>query len=310
MRIATTLVLALILSTAPARAEAPPVYLAQWSGANLFNCMDMEIAPDGTLWILDYGTRAFHYTTTGTLLGTCANSGAGLLYEPNGIAVDVMGDVYVSGETPINYRPVVKVFNSAGVFQRTIASGLVTGPGGMATDAGRDLYVADWGVHQVKKFTRLGVAITSWGGLGTAPGQFDMPSDVASDPFGNVFVVDYRNHRVQKFTGDGVFLVSFGTYGTGEGQFRYPMAASCDALGNVYVTEYAGQRIQKFDGDGNFLTQWGPSGPGYTFGLARYTTVDAVSNVYVLDVPNVLTFGPAPVPVSGTTWGRLKTLYR
>ena len=42
--------------------------------------------------------------------------------------------------------------------------------------------------------------VQTWGGLGSAHGQFNEPFDVAVDTQGFVYVTDVRNNRVQKFT--------------------------------------------------------------------------------------------------------------
>lgn len=42
--------------------------------------------------------------------------------------------------------------------------------------------------------------ITTWGGNGTADGQFSGPQGIAVDSAGNVYVADTNNNRIQKFT--------------------------------------------------------------------------------------------------------------
>ena len=94
--------------------------------------------------------------------------------------------------------------------------------------------------------------VTSWGGLGSGPGQFDHPRDVAVAPDGNVYVVDALNNRVQYFTSSGGYLGEWGGTGTGPGQFQDPRQMAIDKDGNVYVSDGA-NRVQKFSATGGYL---------------------------------------------------------
>ena len=50
-------------------------------------------------------------------------------------------------------------------------------------------------------FDKNGVFIKTWGGRGSAPGQFDAPHSLVVDTKGNVYVGD-RNNRIQVFDTD------------------------------------------------------------------------------------------------------------
>jgi DNA-binding beta-propeller fold protein YncE len=104
--------------------------------------------------------------------------------------------------------------------------------------------------------------VTSWGGEGTAAGQFKFPSAVAVDTAGNVYVADTENHRIQKFTSQGAHLLSWGSFGTADGQFNRPRGIATDPAGNVYVADTLNNRVQKFDPSGGFLLKWGTFGTG------------------------------------------------
>jgi len=105
--------------------------------------------------------------------------------------------------------------------------------------------------------------ITTFGGVGSGPGQFLNPHGLAVDPAGYVYVTDTDNHRVQKFDGAGKYVGQIGTEGLADGQFNRPMAVAVDLAGNLYVSEFgtyapdangaplAVARLQKFDPAGN-----------------------------------------------------------
>ena len=75
----------------------------------------------------------------------------------------------------------------------------------VATDpANGDLFVSDgYGNGSVHKFTPDGELITSWGGPGTDPGQFNIVHNIATDRDGFVYVCDRENHRIQVFDRNG-----------------------------------------------------------------------------------------------------------
>ena len=100
--------------------------------------------------------------------------------------------------------------------------------------------------------------VTTWGSLGSAPGQFDDPAGIVIDPKGYVFVVDSDNDRIQKFTSNGTFIGQWGTPGSGPGHFNNPLGITINYVsGNVYVTDTGNDRIQKFTNNGTFIGQWG-----------------------------------------------------
>ena len=144
------------------------------------------------------------------------------------------------------------------------------------------------GYRQVK-------SLLSWGGAGTAGGQFQSPRGMAVDKEGNIYVADSQNHRIQKFDPNGQFLLQWGSHGSGPGQFNEPWGLAVDDEGNVYVADTWNHRIQKFDPNGRFLTSWG-MGLVDTQGKAegfeglfygpRDIAIDPDGNLYVTDTGN------------------------
>ena len=85
-------------------------------------------------------------------------------FEPDGVAVDAAGDVFIADTG--NNR-VVEV-NSSGV-QTTIASGL-SSPNGVAVDAAGDVFIADSGNNRVLEVTPSGAQTTIGTGLSSPEG--------------------------------------------------------------------------------------------------------------------------------------------
>ncbi len=135
-------VFALFLS-APAGAQTPPYFLLSW-GSN--------------------------------------GSGPGQFNNPFGVAVDSLGNVYVTDYG--NHR--VQKFTSAGVFLAEWGSlgsgdGDFSYPQGIAFDSRDNVYVSEGGNHRIQKFTSAGTFLDKWGSLGSGNGQFLYPVGIAVD---------------------------------------------------------------------------------------------------------------------------------
>jgi sugar lactone lactonase YvrE len=124
----------------------------------------------------------------------------------------------------------------------------------------------------------------SWGGQGSAAGQFNNPGMAGVSPDGGtIYVADTGNNRVELFTADGGFLDQFGA-----GQLSAPSAVAVGPDGTVYVTDTGNNRVVRYSSDGRtVLTQWGT--PGSLDGQFNAPTGIAVGgdgSVYVGDSGN------------------------
>ena len=70
-----------------------------------------------------------------------------------------------------------------------------------------DVFVSDgYGNNRVVHFDKQGEFVNSWGKLGPAPGDFNLPHAIAMDSQGRLYVADRNNVRVQVFDRSGKFL--------------------------------------------------------------------------------------------------------
>ena len=125
--------------------------------------------------------------------------------DPQGVAVDAAGNVYVADQgnnliRKISPAGVVSTFAGSGVNGNTNGTGTAASfsqPSGVAVDAAGNVYVADFVNMLIRKISPAGVVSTFAGsgvqgninGTGTAA-SFSYPSDVAVDAAGNVYVGD------------------------------------------------------------------------------------------------------------------------
>jgi sugar lactone lactonase YvrE len=236
--------------------------------------------------------------------------------NPQGIAVDSSGNVYVADSN--NYRirkitPNGTVTTLAGSGDSGYADGIGTAarfkrPGGVAVDSSSNVYVADSFNHRIRKITPNGTVTTLAGsgdygyadGIGTSA-SFYYPRGLVVDSSGNVYVADSYNQRIRKITPDGTVTTLAGSdnqaYADGNGtaaSFNYPQGVAVDSSGNVYVADTQNQRIRKITPNGTVTTLAGSGDQSYSDGLgtaARLNSpqgvaVDSSGNVYVADSNN------------------------
>lgn len=232
---------------------------------NLASPRNLEVAPDGTLYVLDTGNhRVLHLSQDGILLNSWGEFGsleAGSAYP--------------------------------GTFNE---------PWGISIDRDGNIYVADTWNHRIQKFTSDGEYLLSWGYFGQreAPESFWGPRDVAVDDSGHVYVSDTGNKRIVVFDTEGAFLAEFGDVGFGDGEFDEPSGLALDANGNLYVADTWNQRIQVFAPDINgiaqvFFKKWDVEGwYGQSLDNKPYLTVDAEGYVYASDpeLSRIIVFNP------------------
>jgi PKD repeat protein len=213
-------------------------------------------------------------------------SGNGQFKNPDGVAVDSSGNVYVAD----NYNCRIQKFSSIGIFlakwgSKGYEDGQFQYPQGIAADLSGNVYVTDTGSYRIQKFNATRAFIAKWGSQGSGDGQFESPSGIAVDSSGNIYVADTNNNRIQKFSSTGTFLAEWGSIGTGDGKFQQPQGVAVDSSGYVYVSDT--NRIQKFTTTGTFLAKWGSEGAGDgQFNQPQGVAVDSSGCVYVADTNN------------------------
>ena len=183
---------------------------------------------------------------------------SGIPSGPAGIATDSQDRVFVfcRGNHP------VLIFDRDGNFISCWGEGRFIGPHGIFIAPDDSVYLTDYQLHTVEKFSpggellmRLGIRNVGMPAFLRAP--FCMPTNVALGPSGEIFVTDgYAGFVVHKFSPQGELLKTWGEWGHGPGQFAWPHGIGVDKNGTVYVCDRENDRIQLFTTDGEFITMW------------------------------------------------------
>jgi MYXO-CTERM domain-containing protein len=235
----------------------------------------------GTVYVADTRNDTIRRITPAgvvtTFAGAAGNIGptdglgdAARFYEPNALATDGAGNVYVAdtrNHTIRRITPAGAVTTLAGLAG---ASGSADGTGsdarfnnpyGLAVDTGGNVYVADTYNCTIRRITPAG-AVTTLAGLagssGSADGtgsdaRFFNPQGVAVDQAGNIYVADGNNHTFRRVTPGGIVTTlagKGGADGSADGignsaRFFYPTCVALDSSGIAYVTDSFNNTIRK-----------------------------------------------------------------
>jgi IPT/TIG domain/NHL repeat len=191
------------------------------STSKLSNPRGVSSDPSGVVYVGDETNYRIRKINTQNNISTLAGiSTSGLtdgsasiaeFNNPNGIAVDASGNVFVADR----YNHAIRK---------------ITPTGEVSTIAGGTYGFAD------------GIGINA---------KFNSPTDVAVDGLGNVYVADAGNNRIRKITATGVVTTIAGSTsgfadGTGlNSKFSDPHGIIVDSFGDIYIAEVGNHKIRK-----------------------------------------------------------------
>lgn len=285
----------------------------------------------GNVYVADSGNSTIRKITAAGVVTTLAGiagmpgdadgtGGAAQLADPEGVAVDDAGNVYVAD----SFNRTIRVITPSGAVTTLAGSPGALGsadgtgadasfyiPTGVAVDGAGNVYVTDTGNFNIRKITAGGSVSTLAGttgvggsadGVGPAA-QFNRPIGIAVDGAGNVYVADQESHTVRKITPAGEVTTlagSAGNAGSADGtgaaaRFDHPAGVAVDGAGNLYVGDEFNGAIRKITPAGVVTTLAVTDGTGGSAdgggaavrslspeGLA----VDAAGDIFVADALN------------------------
>ena len=242
--------------------------------------------PAGNLYIADTGNNVIRYVNVETgLISTVAGNGtagytgdnglatAAELNKPQGLAIDLAGNVYVAdtGNSAIRYFGLgagITTITGTGTAGYAGDGGNAYGaqlssPQAVALDLLGDVYIADTGNDVVRVITAPFNSISTFAGQhGTAANAGDggtalasslnAPTDIAFDPGGELYIA--TGGQVRQVNSVGIIGTIAGTGGTGTYSGEGGSAANAvipspasnlivDSSGDVYIVDTTGNRL-------------------------------------------------------------------
>ncbi len=219
--------------------------------------------------------------------------------SPQGLAVDVFGNLYIADVVNNVIRKVDAATGIISTIAGTGTAGFYLGEGGPATaaelygpqyvavDALGNVYVND-GVARIRKIVASSGNIYTIAGNGTygfsgdggpaTDAPFFGPNGIAVDGLGNVYIADGGNNRIRKVTPPGIIttIAGNGTGGyagtggvpggyTGDGgpadssELYAPAVITVDADGNLLIADAGNYVVRKISSPNNIFFTWGAS---------------------------------------------------
>lgn len=163
--------------------------------------------------------------------------GPGEFSDPEGIARDALGRLYVTDE---DHRR-IQVFEPDG--RVSGGWGVPEDPESIGLFEGR-IYVTFSKACWVGVYDRAGGFLFRFGSRGSDAGCFRTPDFVAASPEGLIYVTDQGNHRIQVFDPEGRFRFAFGGRGTEPGRFHDPEDLAFTPDGRLAVADGGNRRLQ------------------------------------------------------------------
>lgn len=298
-----------------ARFNQPHAVVADKNGnvfvSDLLNNKIRKIAPNGNVTT---------FAGTGVAGSTDGPGNTATFNQPQGLAIDTLGNLYVADNRSYKIRKIdasgnVTTIAGTGVFGTTngpVNTASFSSPAGIAvTRDGQTIYISEYNTHVIRRITGGTVSVVagtvyvsgSTDGAGTAA-SFDHPYGITLLNNGNLIIADEWNCKLRQMTPAGVVttIAGTGTPGSADGaaasaSFNYPAAVTADTLGNIFVADALNSTIRKYNtASGQVSTYAGTAGlTGGTDGIgaaARFNQPTGVAynrarrNLYIADNSN------------------------
>jgi uncharacterized protein (TIGR03437 family) len=251
--------------------------------AEQWNFRVLKLSPDGaTTTFAGNGVRGFS--------GDGGPALAASMGQPNGVAVDSAGNVYIADGDSGRIRKVstngtIYTLAGNGLFKFSGDGGAATQacldyPSGVAVDGAGNVYIADTLNNRIRRIGPSGVISTvagngvagysGDGGPATAASLAYPEGPMALDAAGNLYFTDTGNHCVRRVSPDGTISTVAGSgvpsaTGAFSGDGRpataarlfTPIGVALDAAGNLYIADHFNSRIRKVDVRGGITTTAG-----------------------------------------------------
>jgi uncharacterized protein (TIGR03437 family) len=279
------------------------------TSAHLVNPDNIAVDAQGNLYFSDSGFAMVFKVSAATgvisvVAGNGLSSGGGdgglavgaSLGNPQGLAFDSSGNLYIADEANANVRKV----DTNGIITTVAGSSqggagfagdgglatqaLLTWPTGVAIDKAGNLYIADYANNRIRMVaastgiisTIAGTGPTGFAGDGgpAINATLTRPAGIAVDSSGNLYVADSGNCAIRRISTSGIITTVAGngpTWGFAgdngpatKAQLSGPQGVAVDASGNLYIVDTGNERIRYVSTSGIITTIAGTGAIGFS----------------------------------------------
>ncbi|MFH1612184.1 MAG: NHL repeat-containing protein [bacterium] len=210
--------------------------------------------------------------------------GKDILYEPQGISLDLQNIIYVTDKK----NRIVK-FSEEGDFLEEFGQMDLYSPMDLIIEINFYIYVVDKGNNRIVKYDTRGNFIAEIKEISFNKEiiKFKEIEYICINHFNEIFITDISNHKIFKINTFGEGKIQFGNFGWTQEKFRFPQGIVIDNQENIYIVDKGNSQIKKFDMYGNFILCWGNFGKKEKeFNDPTSLSIDKYENIYVLDSGN------------------------
>jgi trimeric autotransporter adhesin len=276
--------------------------------------------------LFDNNSLGLSFSAIGVITSVAGNGGQGTsgdggqatsarLSQPQGVAVNAIGNIYIADAFSHRIRMVTKstgvitTVAGTGEFGYSGDGGLATlarlnSPQGVAVDASGNIYIADMYNNRIRMVTGSPGVITTVAGTGTTGysgdgGQatlavLNLPMGVAVDASGKIFIADTKNNRIRMVTMSSGVITTVAGNGTagysGDGGqatsagLSYPYGIAVDLSGIIYISDQKNDRVRMVTSTGLITTVAGNGFVGTNIGDGGLATSAVVIAPYGIAV--------------------------
>ena len=262
-----------------------------YTGGGLSGGIGIAIDAGGSVWVANngvfgktFGNGVSELNSSGVPLSPSGGYTGGGLLEPNAIAIDSSGHIWVTNQgsgsiTELNGYG-TPLSPSSGY-----TGGGSNGPNGIAIDGSGNIWAGNL-ANDVTELSDNGQALSPSGGY-TAPNMAE-PVAVAIDPAGNVWVANGQNSSITELNDQGAALSPAGGYTGGGLSSPRGLGIAIDAGGNVWVANNGNGSVTELSSSGAPLSpSTGYSGGGLN--QPNAIALDGSGNVWVANNYNGVT---------------------